>query len=389
MINLFNGLGRALFYMVCILMLPFCSALKKTNTHTGGADFYELKLVNVIEIPSAYSFKGTTVGGLSGIDYDKSKDEFYLICDDRSDIDPSRFYKARIHISNNGIDSVEFLATVILRDKWGREYTNQREDPFRRIDPEGIRFNSSTGNIYWTNEGERTIMDGKQVNCQPSINIVNEQGKFQDSFLLPSNIQVTSYEKGIRRNGAFEGLSFDKENRLLYVSMEEPLYEDGERAGLGDSTAWVRFLKFDVATRKPVAQYAYQIDAVPYAANPPGAFKINGVPEILYLGQDKMLVIERAFSTGRRPCVIKIFLADLSQATDVSSVNSLLNNNSIKPIQKRLILNMDSLGIYIDNIEGICPGPLLPNGKQSLILVSDDNFSAIQKTQFFLFEVVR
>ena len=122
---------------------------------------------------------------------------------------------------------------------------------------------------------------------------MDQTGHFLDSFLLPANTHVHSTEKGIRRNGAFEGLSFDKEYRYLYVNIEEPLYEDGPRAGLGDSTAWVRFIKFDVASRKPVAQYAYQIDAISYPADPAGAFKINGVPEILYLGEDKMLVIER------------------------------------------------------------------------------------------------
>ncbi len=49
---------------------------------------------------------------------------------------------------------------------------------------------------------------------------------------------------------------------------------------------------------------------------------------------------------------------------------------------------MDSLGVYIDNIEGATFGPRLANGHRTLLLVADNNFETFQKTQFFLFEVI-
>ena len=48
---------------------------------------------------------------------------------------------------------------------------------------------------------------------------------------------------------------------------------------------------------------------------------------------------------------------------------------------------MDDLGIYIDNIEGITFGPILPDGKRSLLFVADNNFNPLEKTQFLLFEI--
>ncbi|MGV0803164.1 esterase-like activity of phytase family protein, partial [Mycolicibacterium elephantis] len=42
-----------------------------------------------------------------------------------------------------------------------------------------------------------------------------------------------------------------------------------------------------------------------------------------------------------------------------------------------------------DNIEGITLGPTLPDGRQSVVLVSDDNFSADQFTQFLAFALNR
>ena len=57
-------------------------------------------------------------------------------------------------------------------------------------------------------------------------------------------------------------------------------------------------------------------------------------------------------------------------------------------MKKTLLVNMDRLGIYTDNIEGITLGPLLPNGNRSVILVSDNNFSPLQQTQFMLLELI-
>jgi len=117
------------------------------------------------------------------------------------------------------------------------------------------------------------------------------------------------------------------------------------------------------------------------------AFKINGIPDILSVGKDKLMVLERSYSTGRPACTIKVFLADLSSAENINDIASLKNRPGVKFISKKLLLNMDSLGFYIDNIEGVTFGPILPNGKRSLLFVADNNFNPLQKTQFLLFEI--
>jgi hypothetical protein len=83
----------------------------------------------------AKQFKGTTIGGLSGIDYDANSDIYYMISDDRSAINPARFYTAKIHLKENGIDSVEFIDMKILRQKDGNPYPNSKEDPLHTPDP--------------------------------------------------------------------------------------------------------------------------------------------------------------------------------------------------------------------------------------------------------------
>jgi len=179
-------------------------------------------------------------------------------------------------------------------------------------------------------------------------------------------------------------LAFDNNFRHTYVAVESPLIGDGPVAGTGDSSAIVRIIKFDAATGTALAQYAYRIDPVAIPPKPPGGFKINGITEILWVEHDQLLVVERSYSTGKQDCIVKIYLADLSTGKDISHVESVLKENVI-PVKKELLLNSTSLGIFIDNIEGICRGPKLPDGRQSLVLVADNNFSPNQHSQVLVF----
>jgi len=54
-------------------------------------------------------------------------------------------------------------------------------------------------------------------------------------------------------------------------------------------------------------------------------------------------------------------------------------------VEKTLLLDLDTLGLPLDNVEGMTLGPRLPDGRRSLLLVSDNNFAPGQFTQFLLF----
>ena len=346
----------------------------------------KLHFLSEYDIPHNRQFANTTVGGLSGIDYDSKSDLYYIISDDRSAMNPARFYTAKIPIHNRKIDSVQLVSVQWLLQPNGMLFPNTKQDPQHTIDPEAIRFISQDGNLVWSSEGERIIRNDTTVLQDPSINIMSVNGRYLDSFTIPKNMKVQVGQRGPRQNGVFEGMTFTAGGKDLLVSVEEPLYEDGPRAGTSDSSAWVRIIRFDVNSRKAVAQYGYHIDPVAFPAIPADAFKINGIPDILHMNDSTILVIERSFSTGRPGCTIKVFQADLGNADDISADSSLLLAH-FREVRKKLLLNMDDLGIYIDNIEGVCWGPVLPNGNRTLVFVGDNNFSADEVTQFLLFEV--
>jgi hypothetical protein len=367
------------------VFIPFiflsCSGIKQT----GEKAIPKLTLVSSVEIPFNQEFKNTVIGGLSGIDYDAKKQLYYLICDDRAIYNDARFYTARIHLSPNKIDSIAFKSVVSFKNAVGEKYSNWDKKPASSIDPEDMRFNTKTNSLVWISEGARVVTPNISVLQDPAIQSTDLHGNFVNEFALPSNLRIQKEEQGPRNNSVLEGLTFDKNYKTLYANIEEPLYEDDNPASITKG-GLIRLYQFNAKSRKNTAQYAYLLDPIAHDPSPKEAFAVNGVSAIQYYGKDQLLVVERSYSTGTQACTIKVYLCDVSKATDVKNLAS-LKNQSYTLASKNLILNMDDLGVFIDNIEGVTFGPKLANGKQSLLFVSDNNFSGKQKTQVLLFEV--
>jgi hypothetical protein len=382
-------LYKSVIVFCCSILLLFISAWgQKINRLPLAEDIKALKFLGEYVIPFNMQYKNTTVGGLSGIDYDAKNNLYYLICDDRSDKNPARFYTAKIFITKKGIDSMRFTGVTNMLQPNNTAYPNNKQNAWHTPDPEAIRYNPVTKQLVWSSEGERIVKEKDTILANPSVIQIAKNGLFKNNFELPANFYMQATINGPRQNGVFEGMSFANNYKTLFVNIEEPLYEDGPRADTIDNDAYIRILKFDAASKKNTAQYAYELDPVAHPANPITAFKVNGVPDILSIGNNKLLVIERSFSTGRLPCTIKIFVADISVATNISNITSLQANKDFKPATKKLLMNMDSLGIYTDNIEGVTFGPLLPNGHKTLLFIADNNFNLLQRSQVLLFEVI-
>jgi hypothetical protein len=356
---------------------------------TDSAAVTTLRFLGEYVVPFRYSYNSTTIGGLSGIDYHPEADLYYIISDDRGMFGPVRYYTARIDISTHGIDTVQWINVTTLLQKNGTHYQPVHLTSTNNVDPEGIRYSSSTNRLVWISEGERSVNLKTKLIVHPAINISTKEGKHEAAFALPENLYFQLGERGPRQNGTFEGIAFDASFQFIFASIEEPLYEDAARADVDSKDIWTRIYKWDVRTGKNVAQYAYPLEPVAYPPIPADGFRVNGISEILYFAPDQLLVVERSFSSGKLPCTVKVFLTYLESAENIIDNPSLKAKPPEKPMKKTLILNMDDLGIYIDNIEGVSFGPILENGNRTLMFVSDNNFNAFEKTQFLLFEIVK
>ncbi|SFE21748.1 esterase-like activity of phytase family protein [Flavobacterium xueshanense] len=376
---------RNLLLLVILPAFLFsCSNLKQTAENKANPS---LKLISSIEIPFDETFQNTKVGGLSGIDYDAKNDLYYLISDDRSVFNDSRFYTAKIRLLENKVEGIDFQSVATLKNETEKVYGNWNTTPTTSADPEDIRFNPTTNTLVWSSEGARVITADNEVLQNPFVNFMDLKGDFLGNITLPENLSMQKLEKGPRNNGTLEGITFDKKFKYIYTNIEEPLFEDGNQANTSKG-GLIRLYQFNTKTKKNTAQFGYQLEPIAREPNPKGTFAVNGVTAIQYYGKNQLLVVERSFSTGTQACTVKVFLCELKKATNVKNFN-FLQNQKFQLASKKLILNMDDLGIFIDNIEGLTFGPKLANGNQSLLFVSDNNFSDKQKTQVLVFELVK
>lgn len=349
-----------------------------------------LKFKQVVLIPHNLQVGGTTLGGLSGIDYNPDKDEYYFICDDRSNINPVRFYTAKIKWVADSIASVDFTGTTILKRPNGDTFPGYYKNARMAVDPESMRYNHQTRQFVWASEGDNAKdRSGNVVNqVDPAIYMADSTGMTKDSLEMPQLVRMAMRSDVPRENGVFEATAFSKDFKKLFVSVEEPLVQDGPQVDTYPQDTYLRFFRFDMTTKQNDAQWAYMPDPIPYIASPPNGYKVNGVSEIAYLGNNNFLVVERSFVTGRG-FGAKIFLANSRYASSVFGINSLVTEPPFSTMTKKLLFDTKDLAPqYIDNIEGITVGPKLSNGHYSLLLVTDNNFTSEERTQIFLLEII-
>ncbi|RIV25388.1 esterase-like activity of phytase family protein [Fibrisoma montanum] len=343
-----------------------------------------LRFIGERIVPFQSQFGGTSIGGLSSIDYRAETNQFYIMADDQGTTNPVRYYTASLNYTANAFNSVNFTGVTTLKNTDGSNFTPAR------VDPEGLQFDAVNRRIIWSSEGLRNpTATPAPIFIQPFIREANLDGSYVADYPVPSLFNIQPTENGTRSNGSFEGLALTVDGRYLFAASEEPLYEDGPRAAFNVAGSPIRIIKYDRQTGQPVAQYAYRLDAVHAAPQPSNQFQLNGVVDMIALSETQLLVMERSFAVGATPDYsVKIYRIDLTNATNIANVNGLQGAN-YTPATKTLLYDVATSGVSrIDNLEGMTLGPKLPNGNYSLVMVSDDNFGAAQITQFLAFEVL-
>jgi hypothetical protein len=374
--------------LVAIWLFASCSATKYASKKDKETTISSVKFLDEYVLPLNQVFENTIVGGLSGIDYDAQKNQYYIISDDPSQFSPARIYTAQIDISNSKIDTIKFTGLIFMLQQNGEQYPKYGTTKNLKPDGESVRYNPETQQLLWSSEGERLFKAGDTMIVQPTLTNINLKGKFLDTIPLPPGFKFNKTEKGLRKNALFEGTTFADNYKTLYASLEEPKYEDGKQAAFEYDQALTRILKFDVKSKKNVAQYAYNLGPIPVKPSVDNDWNVNGISEILAVNNHTLLVMERAWAKGHdEHTFIKLYLVDLKDAENEINNPSFLRK-APKPLKKQLLFDFDSLNKHIDNFEGVTFGPKLPNGHSSLIFCVDNNFSKSQTQQFFLFEVI-
>ena len=345
---------------------------------TAGADGGRGRLASIeflgeAIVPTGTVFDGTTVGGLSSIAYDAGSGTYYAISDDQVG---ARFYELTLAVGDGelGDGDVTFTDVTTLLAPDGAPY------PAASLDPEGLTL-TEDGELIVTSEGFATR------SISPWVRRYRTDGTYVADLAVPDAYSPTA-SSGVRQNLGFEAAAVTPNGNHVFVGTEGALVQDGVAASV-DSTSPARILRYDLRDGELERQYVYVTDTVAEPPVPATAFSVNGLVELLPFNDQHMLAMERSFSVGAPGTgnTVKLYTVRVGGATDVNGLTSLADAGRVRPVHKDLLLDLRDLGIPLDNIEGMTLGPRLPDGRRSLVLVSDNNFAAAQFTQFLLFAI--
>jgi hypothetical protein len=237
----------------------------------------------------------------------------------------------------------------------------------------------------------------------PGVYEYSGTGRFLGALPVPARLMPdrlgSRQRRGPRSNLAFESLTRLPDGRIL-TGIEAPLLQDDDPADRRRG-AWCRLAEFvpDRGAWRPGRQFAYPIDPMRVPADFEAPEIETGLVELLGLADQHLLALERGFAIETRGArrsvtVIRVYDVSLAAATDISRRASLRGRPAVVPVAKSLVLDLDDLTprlpaslARLENFEAMCFGPDLPDGGTSVLLVSDDNFSARQRTVFLLFRL--
>lgn len=332
-----------------------------------------LSYIGEFTIPADELEDAIPVGGLSGLEYIAATGRYIAISDDRSEKAPARYLNLDIDVSAAGLTGVTVGKRVVLQDKDGRPFAP------RNVDPESIRIGKD--GIYWSSEGDAKTL------VPPFVRVSSPEGAFIRELKLPERFAPTSDKAtGIRDNLAFEALAVAPSGDV-FAGLEAALHHDGPNTSLTTGSL-SRIIQWDGATGEPKAQYVYPVSPIPQVATKANGGNDNGLSEMIALDDHRLIAVERSFAQGFGNS-IKLFMVDLREATDVSSIASLAKGDEqIVPVRKSQILDLRAIGLVPDNIECMAIGRA-KDGTDVLILAADNNFSGKQKNQFYAFQIKR
>jgi hypothetical protein len=325
--------------------------------------------------PTGFTFMGTNVGGLSGIAYDEARGVYYSLSDDQGQLGPVRYYTLAVDVADGRLDpgDVSFRAVTTLLDGAGQPFATGS------LDPEGIAYSPRDDQLVLTSEGFATTF------VPPWVRRFSLDGRQLGEIPVPDAF-FPAPGRGVRLNLAFEAAAVSPNGRTLWIGTEGALVQDGPPATVTNGSR-ARLLRYDARTGELERQYVYVTDPIAEPPVPSTAFAVNGIADLLPLNEEFLLAMERSFSVGAPGTgnTIKLYAVKVAGADDVNGSDTL--GPDVRPVEKRLLLDLRTLGIPLDNVEGMTFGPRLPDGRRSLLLVSDNNFSAAGFTQFLLFAV--
>ena len=296
---------------------------------------------------------GVAVGGLSAIAYDRIS-RSYVTLVDRSGTQPARL--------------------VFLSD--GRTPEATTTTPLKRAD--GTAFDGTN----FDGEGLAVLPNGTFLvssEAEPSIRIFGRDGVQRGELPVPDRFRVAPAGEA-PENATLEGLTVSPDGKYVYAAMEGSLAGDAPADGAVPRHRVLVYRADGRGGYRPAGQFGYQAD------------RGNRIAEVAAYAGGRLVFLEAAFTSGVGNTVRVYAVTRADRAADITAVPNLSTVPARGLVEKQPVAdlaNCPTLGAtspqpqlnpLLDNFEGLAVEPGR-GSRHRLVLISDDNFSANQKTR--------
>ncbi len=270
----------------------------------------------------------------------------YAVVDDKS---PSGgFYVMHIEL-----DTIKGKVLSVKRSSFKGVQEKSAEDC------EDIVYLPQCQSVWIASEANQTIseysMEGEKTGRQLEVPLM-----FSKDSIVP--------------NQGFEALTYASDSNMFYTTTESALRIDGKA---GDNQIPLRMICFD-STMSVCAQVPYLMEKPLLQSDV--KYYAHGVSAMLALGSNQFLVMERELSVPKSyigaKTSIRIFWIDLDDVEALDDVSQPLSRLPLDHFLPKTEICSFSTGLSVSkmnyaNFEGMCLGPQLSNGHQTVILICD------------------
>lgn len=337
-----------------------------------GCDTSEAQFLGFSDALNKTTFGGFDVAEISGIAYDRGRGVYYGVAD-RAGSTASHLFTIEVPVSGDMIGVPAVRAVTPLKNAAGTAFTGVT------FDGEAIAI-ARGGELVVASEG------GSAPGEQPEVRRFGLDGTYLGELPVPARFMIGT------NNLSFESMAASPNGHSLFTANERPLPATGPSPAdgqTGDLRNRIRILRYE--DRGP--EGFVPVEQVYYLTGADRAPGDVGVTEIIALSETELLVLERGF-VANLGNTVRVYRVSLAGAADVSGQPTLARSD-LSPVEKTLLFDLaDCPGTgatipagavqpnpLLDNFEAMALGPRLPGGRRALILVSDDNGSAVQTTR--------
>lgn len=362
------------FFTLAMLFAPSCGVFAFSFVSRADTARHSWQVVSELK---QKSFPHTVpAGNYSGIT--RLHDDVYAVVSDKSD--SALYFNFRIQVNpvTGDLENVESLGFNIYVDGSRKHVGSIHEVKEHGFDHEAIaKVSDST--LVVASEGKYRLKEyligGKALKDGGASSRTSEA---EADNLWEWNVPSSDYYP----NYVYESLAFDSVRHCLWTISESTLRKDGVPAtpqnGLANKLRLIGFDWTPQSNLHPIKySLMYQMDKP--STNKTAQTYVMGVSELCALPDGQLLVLEReAFIPKVKVgafCHCKLYV-----------VNPYESNSEVLP--KKLLTEwrtaLTIFGRSFANYEGMCLGPKLKDGSQTIILLSDsqDQYAGVLKDWF-------